>query len=156
MWENYWPRHTVATSIHNFHDLCSKTNKLPNGSCFAVSENGWIDQELFFIFLQSTLSTMLYRTAQFSFCWMDIVLISSPKHLKDHGIIIFCLPPHTTHVCQPLIMKKVMSCLMLTMRSGLKWSCQQTSMFWFTRAFCTTYFDSSSTYEHKRHFSGVC
>jgi len=96
---------SYSTSIHN---LCSKkinylwTRNKVNGSCFALSENGWIDQELFFYFLTKHFinNAVLYRSIL-----MNIVLISSPKHIefaKDHGIILFCLPPHTTHICQQL------------------------------------------------------
>jgi len=76
-----------------------------NGSRFAVSDNGWIDQELFYFFL-----TKHFISNAVSHRPLLLLLDGHSTHFdpqsiefaKDHGIIIFCLPPHTTHVCQPL------------------------------------------------------
>ena len=75
------------------------------GSCFAVSDNGWVDHELFSFFLTKHFmaNAVPYRPL--------LLLLDGhsthfePKSLqlaKEHNIVVFCLPPHTTHVCQPL------------------------------------------------------
>ena len=76
-----------------------------NGSRFAVSDNSWVDHELFYSFLQKHFLTnavshrplMLLLDDHSTHC--DL---TSFKFARDKGIIIFCLPPHTTHECQPL------------------------------------------------------
>ena len=47
---------------------------------------------------------MLCLTVLCCLFWMDtvLILIYSLHFAKDNGIIIFCLPPHTTPECQPL------------------------------------------------------
>jgi len=70
-----------------------------------VSENGWIDHELFFYF-----HTKHFVTNAISHRPLLLLLDGHSTHFepqtlefaKDHGVIIFCFPPHTTHACQPL------------------------------------------------------
>ena len=47
---------------------------------------------------------MLYHFIHYCCCWMPIALILSPslKLARKNKIIVFYLPLHTTHVCQPL------------------------------------------------------
>ena len=73
------------------------------GSRFAVSD--WIDHELFFHFIKDhfLVHAVPHRP-------LLLILDGHSTHFdlislhfaKDNGIIIFCLPPHTTHECQPL------------------------------------------------------
>ena len=75
------------------------------GSRYAVSDNGWITQELFFYWLEK-------HFLQNAVAYRPILLLldghSSHFELKtiqlarQNNVIMFCLPPHTTHVCQPL------------------------------------------------------
>lgn len=76
-----------------------------SGSRYAVSDNGWVDQELFFFWLQEHfLSNAVSRR--------PLLLLldghsshfepNTIDHAREKGVIIFCLPPHTTHECQPL------------------------------------------------------
>ena len=76
-----------------------------NGSRFAVSENGWVDQELFYFWLKEHfLSNAVSRRP------LLLLLDGHSSHFepntiefaKMNDIIIFCIPPHTTHECQPL------------------------------------------------------
>ncbi len=76
-----------------------------NGSRFAVSDNGWIDQELFKFWLSDhflpnassgrpLLLLLDGHSSHFEPCTI--------QHARDCGVVMLCLPPHTTHECQPL------------------------------------------------------
>ena len=76
-----------------------------SGSRYGVSDKGWVDQELFYYWLkehflenavsQRPLLLLLDgHSSHFEPC--------SIQFAKDNEVIIFCLPPHTTHECQPL------------------------------------------------------
>ncbi len=76
-----------------------------SGTRYAVSDNGWIDQELFQFWLdEHFLSNVTPHR--------PILLLldghsshfkpTSIEYAKKKGVVIFCLPPHTTHECQPL------------------------------------------------------
>ena len=70
-----------------------------------MSPNGWIDQELFTEWLQklfipnipSTRPVLLLLDGHSSHFNPEAIRIAA-----EANIIIFCLPPHTTHVAQPL------------------------------------------------------
>lgn len=70
------------------------------GTRYAVSDNGWIDQELFHFWLTEHL---LMRAVQGRPLLLLIDGHSSHfrretiRFAEDHGIAVFCLPPHTTH-----------------------------------------------------------
>lgn len=75
------------------------------GTRYAVSDNGWIDQELFRYWLDEHF--LANATPH-----RPLLLLldghsshfepTSIEYAKKKGVIIFCLPPHTTHECQPL------------------------------------------------------
>ena len=75
------------------------------GSRYAVSENGWIDQELFHFwltehFLQHAINSgpiLLLLDGHSSHFKPDTIHFA-----KEQNVVVFCLPPHTTHECQPL------------------------------------------------------
>ena len=84
---------------------CLWTKNSVNGSRFAASDNGRIDQEMFYLFLtEHFISNAAYHRP------LLLLLDGHSTHFdpqsiefaKDHGIIIFCLPPHMTQVCQLL------------------------------------------------------
>ena len=76
-----------------------------SGSRYAVSNKGWVDQELFFFWLKEHFlpNTVSQRP-------LLLLLDGHSSHFepntiqfaKDNDVIILCLPPHTTHECQPL------------------------------------------------------
>ena len=75
------------------------------GSRYAVSDKGWVDQELFYLWLKEHfLENAVSRHP------LLLLLDGHSSHFepqsiqfaKENGIVIFCLPPHTTHECQPL------------------------------------------------------
>ena len=76
-----------------------------NGSRYAVSDNGWVDQELFYFWLKEHFLPNAVSKRP-----LLLLLDGHSSHFepntiqfaKDNDIIIFCLPPHTTHECQPL------------------------------------------------------
>ena len=80
------------------------TDEVP-GSRYAVSDKGWIDQELFNFWLKEHFLTNAVSQRP-----LLLLLDGHSSHFephtiqvaKDNDIIIFCLPPHTTHECQPL------------------------------------------------------
>ena len=76
-----------------------------NGSRFAVSDNGWVDQELFNFWLTNHfLPNAVSRRP------LLLLLDGHSSHFepysiqfaREHDVVIFCLPPHTTHECQLL------------------------------------------------------
>ena len=76
-----------------------------SGTAYARSEKGWIDTELF----HSWLSTHFLKYAVSSRPLLLILdghsshyQLETVKFAKSNEIILFCLPPHTTHVSQPL------------------------------------------------------
>ena len=74
------------------------------GSRYAVSDRGWADHELFFFCLQEH-----FLAHAVAYCPMMLLVdghstycdLLSLKFARDNGIIIFCLPLHTTYECQP-------------------------------------------------------
>ena len=76
-----------------------------NGSRFAVSDNGWVDQELFNFWL-----TNHFLPNASSRRPLLLLLDGHSSHFepysiqfaREHDVVIFCLPPHATHECQPL------------------------------------------------------
>ena len=76
-----------------------------SGSRFAVSDNGWVDHELFSFFLTEHFMANAVPHHPLLLLLDGHSTHFEPKSLqiaKDNNIVIFCLPPHTTHVCQPL------------------------------------------------------
>ena len=79
-------------------------NEVP-GSRYGISDKGWVDQELFHIWLKEHFLTNAVAQRP-----LLLLLDGHSSHFepqciqfaKDNEIIIFCLPPHTTHECQPL------------------------------------------------------
>ena len=75
------------------------------GTRYAVSDNGWIDQDLFHFwltehFLENAVASrplLLLLDGHSSHFKPDTI-----RFAKDHNVVVFCLPPHTTHECQPL------------------------------------------------------
>ena len=72
---------------------------------YRMSENGWIDQELFFNWLKDLFlkhipperPVMLVMVDQSSHCISEALHGASQK-----GVIVFCIPSNTTHPTQPL------------------------------------------------------
>ena len=72
---------------------------------YGMSENGWIDQELFFywfgnIFLKripSQRPVILLCDGHSSHYTPEVI-----TRAATHGVVLFCIPPNTTHVSQPL------------------------------------------------------
>ena len=80
------------------------TDEVP-GTRYAVSDNGWVDQELFHHWLdEHFLSNATPHRP------LLLLLDGHSSHFeptcieyaRGKGVIIFCLLPHTTHECQPL------------------------------------------------------
>ena len=75
-----------------------------SGSRYAVSNKGWVDQELFFYwlkvhFIPNAISRhpLLLLDGHNSHFEPNTI-----QHAQDNNILIFCFPPHTSHECQPL------------------------------------------------------
>ena len=75
------------------------------GSRYAVSDNGRIDQDLFHFWMTEHFLDHAVAARP-----LQLLLDGHSSHFKpetirfaqEHGIVVFCLPPHTTHKCQPL------------------------------------------------------
>lgn len=82
------------------------TKNGPTNAIYKVSKNGWVNEDLFFEWLQ--------HFASYSKCSVnDPVLLVMDNHsshctlkvfdyCKENGIVILTLPPHTSHRLQPL------------------------------------------------------
>ena len=74
------------------------------GTIYGMSEKGWTDQELFMFWLKHSLSHAV--PARPLLLLLDghssHFELSSIQLAEKEGVIILCLPPHTTHESQPL------------------------------------------------------
>ena len=80
----------------------------PAGACYGVSPSGWMEEANFFQWfdkqiypavkhLTETGPVVMFFDGHYSH--LSIALI---KRASEIGILLFCLPPNTTHVLQPL------------------------------------------------------
>ena len=72
---------------------------------YAVSENGWIDQELFHFWLTEHFLQHAINSGPILLLLDGHSLHFKPDTIhfaKEQNVVVFCLPPHTTHECQPL------------------------------------------------------
>lgn len=77
----------------------------PDDSIYARSESGWVDSDLFLqwfkkIFLKYTVCgqpVLLLVDGHKSHMTLELVDLA-----RENNVILFCLPPHTTHALQPL------------------------------------------------------
>ena len=73
----------IVFAAKNLNHLWMK-NEVP-GTCFAVSNNGWVDYELFSFFSPNISWLMLYHFVHYVYCcyWMGIALILNlPERIK--------------------------------------------------------------------------
>ena len=83
----------------------SYTFKGPDDAVYAKSESGWVDSELFLswmnkVFLPHAAAQrplLLIIDGHKSHMTLDLVDVA-----RANDVILFCLPPHTTHALQPL------------------------------------------------------
>ena len=72
---------------------------------YGKSESGWIDSELFMVWMKkvfrrycgSQRPVLLFVDGHASHITIDVIDLA-----RENQIILFCLPPHTTHALQPL------------------------------------------------------
>ena len=72
---------------------------------YAKSESGWIDSELFMAWMRKTFlrycssqrPVLLFVDGHTSHINLDVIDLA-----HENEVILFCLPPHTTHALQPL------------------------------------------------------
>ncbi len=77
----------------------------PDDTVYARSESGWVDSELFLqwfkkVFLKYTVReqpVLLLVDGHKSHMTLELVDLA-----RESNVILFCLPPHTTHALQPL------------------------------------------------------
>ena len=77
----------------------------PGDAVYAKSDSGWIDSELFLswmkkVFLRhcgSQRPVLLFVDGHASHITLDVI-----DSARENNVILFCLPPHTTHALQPL------------------------------------------------------
>ena len=75
------------------------------GTLYGMADSGWMDTELFFNWFKEHFlkhaspchPLLLLLDGHSSHYTLDLI-----KTAKDHGVIIFCLPPHTTADSQPV------------------------------------------------------
>jgi hypothetical protein len=80
----------------------------PAGAVYGMSNSGWMEQDNFLEWFKKlfvpavTLLTksgpvVLFVDGHYSHLTLELI-----QHAKSHGVHIFCLPPHLTHILQPL------------------------------------------------------
>ena len=77
----------------------------PDDAVYAKSESGWVDSELFYAWMQKKIlvhavhqrPVFLLVDGHSSHMTLDLIDLA-----RENNIILFCLPPHTTHLLQPL------------------------------------------------------
>ena len=77
----------------------------PPGTKYARSENGWIDTDLFELWFNNHFLTHAVSSRPLLLILDGHKTHYQPKvcqEAKKRKVIIFCLPPHSTHVSQPL------------------------------------------------------
>ena len=77
----------------------------PDDAVYAKSDSGWIDTELFLAWMKKVFvkycgtqrPVLLFIDGHASHVNLDVIDLA-----RENDIILFCLPPHTTHALQPL------------------------------------------------------
>ena len=77
----------------------------PDDALYARSESGWIDSELFLLWMKkvflrhcgSQRPIILFVDGHVSHITLNVIDLA-----RENDVILFCLPPHTTHALQPL------------------------------------------------------
>ncbi|KAJ8881853.1 hypothetical protein PR048_018339 [Dryococelus australis] len=79
------------------------TDNLPNGSVVCMSESGYINEEIFLKFLEHFQDhSVPGRLLLISDGHSSRAALSALLYCQTNDIEMLCLPPHTTHVLQPL------------------------------------------------------
>ena len=76
-----------------------------SGTRYSLSDSGWKDQGLFFGWLEEQFLVHAVPGRPLLLLVDGHSSHFDPKSIhfaRDHSVIIFCLPPHTTHEAQPL------------------------------------------------------
>ena len=77
----------------------------PDDAVYGKSESGWIDSELFMVWMKKVFlrycgsqhPVLLFVDGHANHITIDVIDLA-----RENQIILFCLPPHTTHALQPL------------------------------------------------------
>ena len=75
------------------------------GTLYGPSENGWIDQTLFFSWLNEAFIKNIPPTRPVLLLLDGHSTHYTPEVTRaaaEQGVVMLCLPPHTTHAIQPL------------------------------------------------------
>ena len=74
------------------------------GTVFMVTDSGWMTKEIFLQWFQHFINwipparpVLLIQDGHYSHISIDVIELA-----KAHSIHLLCLPPHTTHILQPL------------------------------------------------------
>jgi hypothetical protein len=103
-----WSLPPVVIFEGKVHQSTWYTNALPLDWTIGVSENGWTDDKLGLIWLQNVFEKhTAYRTKG---VYRLLILDGHGSHVtpefdlfaKEHSIITLCMPPHSSHLLQPL------------------------------------------------------
>jgi DDE superfamily endonuclease/Tc5 transposase DNA-binding domain len=82
-------------------------NYLPSGSVITLSENGWTTNEIGFEWIQHFDKHTKHRTkGKYRLLILDghesHISVQFQQYYKEHEIIALCMPPHSSHLLQPL------------------------------------------------------
>ena len=76
----------------------------PDDAVYAKSESGWVDSELFLAWMKKVFITYCGSERPVIFFvdgHKNHMTLDTIDLARNNGIILFCLPPHTTHALQP-------------------------------------------------------
>jgi DDE superfamily endonuclease len=90
-----------------WHETMKRIGEFDSGYHIACSENGWTDNELGLEYLKEHFEPQTRtQTDRYRILICDghesHVSTAAIKFCLDHKIILLCLPPHSTHLLQPL------------------------------------------------------
>jgi hypothetical protein len=78
----------------------------PDRSTFQCSHNGWINDDIFYFWFINVFLTEIQLVPRPVLLFLDghqcHFTVKVIEAAKQNNVIILCLPPHTTHVFQPL------------------------------------------------------
>lgn len=84
----------------------SWTHGGPAGTLYAVSESGWMERPQFLEWFKKLFLTALSSAPRPVILFMDghasHINLELIRLAREHQVILFCLPSHTTHALQPL------------------------------------------------------
>lgn len=99
----FLPMYVIYKGTRNYSPC---TQGGPKDCCYNVSENGWMDSNLFRDWLENLFIKHTKHISEPKVLFLDghksHITIDVIRLARENNITILCLPPHATHILQPL------------------------------------------------------